>query len=95
MTKHAIQRAKERYGLELTFEELGNIIALIQEGYAKFSHRNGKSWVYRLRYKHKLIVPVLSEKKNVIITFYPIEGKAPKFTDKDGLWKQKRLKGST
>jgi hypothetical protein len=93
MTRHAIERAKERYKLDLTYEDLGNIIALIQEGHAKFSHKNGALWIYRLRYKHILVVPVLSENKLRIITFNPIEGKAPKFVDKDGLWKQKRLKG--
>lgn len=92
MTKHAIQRAKERYKLDLTFEDLGNIIALIQEGHAKYSHRCGKLWIYRLRYKHILVVPALSEDRKIIVTFYPIEGKAPKFVDEGGLWKQKRLK---
>jgi hypothetical protein len=94
MTRHAIKRAKERYNLDLTIEDLGNIIAIIQEGLAKFSHRNGEFWIYRLRYKHKLVVPLLSENKDKIITFYPIEGKAPKYTDKDGIMKQKRLRGA-
>lgn len=93
MTKHAIERAKERYKIDLTEDDLKNIVSLVEEGYAKYSHRAGSVWIYRIRYKHKLLVPALSKDKKTIITFIPREGKAPKFIDKDGIWKQKRMKG--
>lgn len=91
MTVHAIQRAKERYKLDLTFEDLAIILDLIANGDAKFSHKNRNATVYRLRYKHKLIVPVVSDDFN-ILTFNPIDGKPQRFVDKDGLFKKKRLK---
>lgn len=77
MKKHAIQRAKERYNLELTEFDLIMISILIYFGlakkinnekrnmYGKYSHGT----VYHLRYGGKLIAPVIVD--NTIVTMLP------------------------
>lgn len=108
MTTHPIQRARERYGLELTTLDLKEIVELILAGKAKkidysknvfgFPHDAN---CYRLRYKGKMIEPAIKEGTGgviKIVTFYPC-GKGHSFKkyletkhDKDYLEKQKRLK---
>ena len=77
MTVHAIKRAKERYGVELTFEDLKTILNEILEGNAKQLARpknifglESKGDVYNIRYKGVLMQPIVYE--NLIITFRPV-----------------------
>lgn len=92
MTIHAIERAKEWYKLDLTFDDLREILSIILEGDAKFSHSQGDCSVYRLRYKHKLLIPVVA-RDSVIVTFLPVKEKRKRgFIDIDGIMKIKRKK---
>jgi hypothetical protein len=80
MGNHAIKRAKERYNLELTFDDLKNILNLIENGKAKkierknmFEYQDEENAHYRLRYNGTLIEPVVNgvNSNPAIITFYP------------------------
>lgn len=94
MTLHALERAKERYKLDLTFDDLQEIINRILEGKAKIWHGSHDNiCVYRLRYKSKLICPVVVDGER-IVTFYPSEKSKPKYTDKDAHYRKLRLKGA-
>ncbi len=94
MTLHALQRAKERYELDLTFDDLREILNKILEGQAKLRHCACNSiCIYKLRYKHKLICPVVADGER-IVTFYPAEGSKPKSFDKDAHYRKLRLKGA-
>lgn len=91
MTKHAILRAKERYNLDLTFDDLRKILDNILEGNARFKIcKHSECKTYRVRYKGILLEPVVSENYK-IVTFNPITQK--KRTDsRDWMYKQKRLR---
>lgn len=85
MENHAIKRAKERYGLNLTVADLKNILDAIFLGHAKniirpnmFDYVDTENAHYRLRYKGVLVEAVVrsSNKKPYIVTFYPTGKKA-------------------
>ena len=85
MTLHAIQRAKERYGLDLTMEDIDFILSEILSGKAKnvtkpnmFGYFNQDTAHYRLRYKGVLIEPVVKYRNSIpiIATFCPTGKKA-------------------
>jgi len=88
MTLHAIKRAKERYKLELDFDDLSFILNEILEGRAKeikydnlcgYEDKYNKN--YRLRYKGKLIEPVVRFDKDppIIVTFWPTGKRAARY----------------
>lgn len=93
MTWHSIQRAKERYKLDLTFEDLREILNRILEGESKLRFRYKDCTVYSLRYKKKLLIPVVSDQLK-IVTFYEQDGKKETFRNIDGEFRVKRLKGA-
>lgn len=93
MTLHALKRAKERYKLDLTFDDLREILDRILEGEAKKRFRYKDCTVYSLRYKKKLIIPVVSDHFK-IVTFYEQNGKKETFRNIDGEFRIKRLKGA-
>ena len=103
---HAIERAKERYNLELNEFDIVIISILIQQGLAKevthtefkFTRKNATYW--HLRYGGKLIEAVVLDVKRraLILTFLPT-GKKKSYkkyynskVDKEYLAKQKRLR---
>lgn len=104
---HAIERAKERYNLDINEFDIAIISILIQQGLAKevthtefkFVRKNVTYW--HLRYGGKLIEAVVLDvkRKAIILTFLPT-GKKRSFKkyyrskmDKDYLERQKRLRG--
>ncbi len=90
MTYHAIERAKERYGLDFTFRDINIIIRKINKGKAKLIFVSSNNcYIYRLRYSGILIEVVFSGKN--IITFNPTTPRKKRI-DKDYLEKQKRLR---
>ena len=77
ITAHAIRRAKERYGIELTFDDLRYILNEILEGNTKELKKprnvygvETKGDAYHIRYKGVLLEPVVYQ--NIIITFRPV-----------------------
>jgi hypothetical protein len=85
---HPIARAKERYDVEYSLEDLREIIRLCTEGKSKIVSdccsvgSNEYSIIHHLRYKGKLIAPVLLYKYDnicVIATFMDTgKGTVPK-----------------
>ena len=73
-TRHAKIRADERYCLDLTRQDLQNIVGMIQNKKAIASHRisNSKS-VKLVRYQDKNLVVLYSNRHKEIITFLPID----------------------
>ena len=72
MTNHAIERAKERYKLDLTFEDIDEIVKIASSGNVKeikrldhIGRKNESQKTFRFRYNGKLIEPVI---KNMDIT---------------------------
>lgn len=59
---HAIQRAKERYGLELTFADLRGIITQVRQGFVGRLKSNRHSGTYDVQVKGILC--------RVVIAFY-------------------------
>jgi hypothetical protein len=70
MTDHAILRAKERYGLDLTRVDMAEISRLCEAGEGMFAETKVKGKVFILRYRDKVVIPLVSA-FGAIITFYP------------------------
>lgn len=65
--RHAIARARERYGLLLGFRELGETARRISQGRAR--HIRGDVW--ELDYWRKTVRVVYSPETDAIVTFLP------------------------
>ncbi len=78
MTVHALRRAKERYNLELEFEDLHKIMAIIKAGNAKFLYKaTYDKFFFALTYQN-IPIKVLyqnnfMQRRQRIITFYPLD----------------------
>ena len=70
--KHFLQRAKERYNLDLTLDDLQEIAETIKSGRARLTQFDSVSARYKVRFKSKLIVVVLSREHSHFITALPI-----------------------
>jgi len=73
LINHCITRAKERYNLKLSPEDIGIIISLIQKNKAicltfNFKKRNRRN-IFKLNYNNTIIYPVYNENNQVIHTF--------------------------
>ena len=102
---HAIERAKERYNLDLNELDLAMIVILARFGLGKEifypSKIQHEARLFNMRYGGKLVQPVilnLHDKNAIIVTFKPTGKKVSykkylrKKFDKDYLAKQKRIK---
>lgn len=70
--KHAIQRAKERYNLDLSYTDIYALIKQIQEGSAKYLGQSypGSYWLVHFRGKPLKVVYHGIDKR--ISTFLPL-----------------------
>jgi hypothetical protein len=70
---HAIQRAKERYGLELTVADLRNICHIVQNNQAKLDKINAnKTTTWFLNYNKTHVRVVISPDFYAVVTFIPL-----------------------
>lgn len=78
MFAHFLQRTKERYGLDLTLEDLKDIAERIKSGRAKLTKITTHSFQYKVRAQGKQLVVVLNRNHSYFITALPYN----KYTDK-------------
>lgn len=74
---HFIQRAKERYDLDLTLKDLQTIAETIKSGRAKLTQLDSISARYKVRFNSNLMVVVLDREHTNFITALPLN----KYTD--------------
>ena len=75
---HFLQRTKERYGLDLTLQDLKDIAERIKFGRAKLTKITTHSFQYKVRAKGKQLVVILNRNHSYFITALPYN----KYTDK-------------
>lgn len=75
---HFLQRTKERYGLDLTLEDLKEIAERIKSGRAKLTRITTHSFQYKVRAKGKQLIVILNRNHSYFITALPYN----KYTDK-------------
>ena len=92
-TNHARDRAKDRYGIDLTDAELLDIYQQCATGKALLAKKGNGSNTYIAHCRGKTVVPLLNEDNKLIITFLPSDyfvcGQQMKFYQKTGKAKQK------
>ena len=69
---HFLKRAKERYDLDLSIQDLIDIATQIKSGRAKLTGANAGSFQYKVRCKGKLLIVVLNRSHSAFITVLPI-----------------------
>jgi hypothetical protein len=75
MTKHAIDRAKQRYGIELSEDEVARMAALCRDGGAYFLEMRPPSGeVYRVPSRNGTLCVVYVRKSDKIVTVLPTAG---------------------
>lgn len=80
MSQHAIDRAKERYGVEFTPEDIAAIVALLLAGYGlQFGYLNGNDrCIFLVEYggcKYRLVFHVVRAQ---VVTFLPLFNDRPR-----------------
>lgn len=80
MTQHAIDRAKERYGVEFTVADIAAIVALLLAGYGlQFGYLNANDrCIFLVEYggrKYRLVFHVVRAQ---IVTFLPLFNDRPR-----------------
>lgn len=78
MFVHFLQRAKERYGLDLTLEDLQYMAEQIKSGRAKLTKITSHSFQYKVRCKKQQLVVILNRNHSYFITVLPLN----KYTEK-------------
>lgn len=78
MFMHFLQRTKERYGIDLTLEDLKDIAERIKSGRAKLTKITTHSFQYKVRAKGKQLIVILNRNHSYFITALPYN----KCTDK-------------
>lgn len=73
-TPHAIIRAKERYGVDLSVADLASIAALARKDGILQAKQNDGSSIWMVKYKNVVMRLVLS-RLNHVITFLPSSSK--------------------
>lgn len=72
---HAIQRAAERYSLDLTVSDLDDIAACIQQNHGKLiGYMQGGRTAWKLKWRNCWIKFVLDKTLYDVITFLPYSG---------------------
>lgn len=70
---HFLQRTKERYGLELTLEDLQTIAEDIKSGKAKLIRANSRGFQYKVRFGSTLLIVVLNRSQSAFVTALPMK----------------------
>lgn len=71
---HALQRAKERYSINLSIDDYLDLVRQIQAGHAKFVERqSNRITLFEIRIRNFTVVVVYDKKRHVIVTFLPPE----------------------
>lgn len=70
MTQHAISRAKERYGLELTMDDIAAITRACVDGEALLVRDTDHGRIFAFRFAGQTIFPTLAL-DNALVTFQP------------------------
>lgn len=74
LTIHAIKRARERYDLDLTQENLAELVYLIQSELGFFVERQSKRVsVWKIPYMDRILKVAYDKERKAIITFLPQE----------------------
>jgi hypothetical protein len=82
---HALQRAKERYSINLSIDDYLDLVRQIQNGEAKFVERqSNRVTLFEIQIKNFAVVVVYDKKRHVIVTFLPPEAVQQK-RDANGL----------
>lgn len=73
--QHPIQRAKERYDLDLTFSDIVSIVSCIQNNMGKLIARgsNGES-MWKLKWRKKWMRVVMDKSLYKVLTILPLSG---------------------
>lgn len=92
-TNHARDRALDRYGLDLTDQDLEAIYWTCVGGTALCGKTDDRGHIYMMRFRDIQICPVLSRMKSCIVTFMPSEffasGRNLGYFQKKGMAKQR------
>ena len=92
-TKHARVRAKERYDLDLSPNDMGQILRNCLAGRYLLGRNTAGGLIYLGHFNGKTIVPVINQEKTCIITFmepdYFVSGQTRKHHQAIGAAKQK------
>lgn len=70
--KHAKRRARKRYGIELTRDELEQLAEIIREGGAEYLWRTYDRTVWKVQHNGKELIAVYELERDLIITFLPL-----------------------
>lgn len=92
--KHAKARALERFDLEVTDRDLGEMVRQIQSGEAQFVRKQSlRVSVFKVVVQDKPLIAVYDKKRNTIATVYPIQWEEHNDREIDGavLAEQNRL----
>lgn len=71
--KHFIERAKERYNLDLTLQDLQYLAEEIKSGRAKLIKADSRGFQYKVRFKSTLLIVVLNRSQSAFITTIPMK----------------------
>ena len=72
-THHARDRARERYGVDLSDDDIIEIWTLCTTGKAMLARVSESARIYCLRFRDMVIVPLLTPDEARIVTFLPPE----------------------
>lgn len=70
--KHFLERAKERYDLDLTLEDLKEIAEAIKLGNAKLIRADSRGFAYKVRHKSTLLAVVTNRSHSALVTALPL-----------------------
>lgn len=74
---HAIDRAKERYGLELTVDDIRDIERRVRTGDVRIVHRDAEAIICEIVYNDVKMQFVYSQVTGHILTFRPLDWSRP------------------
>lgn len=74
--RHARRRARERYGLHLTDDQVRSIANRIKDGEAQVLRRpTCRIWIYRVHWQRRDLIAAYDRKRQTIASFLPPNGR--------------------
>jgi hypothetical protein len=73
-SQHAVERAKERYGLALSSNDMLEILRACQDGRASLMQtidEHGDTFVWK--YHGRIVIPTVRDNRSFIVTFQPAD----------------------